>query len=141
VKRTFILTVIMAMVLGFLGHLYYAELGNKGWCDTSGTCDQPGWDFKNRGPFTNTTFWEGVYMLGTTYPANTDVVWGVIGQAWYFYPYFGTQGVDYKGYNGYYALAVRPGDVAVVPEPISSILFITGGATLAVRRYIKRKKQ
>jgi hypothetical protein len=32
------------------------------------------------------------------------------------------------------------GEFSVVPEPVSTILFVTGGATLALRRYRKKKK-
>lgn len=33
------------------------------------------------------------------------------------------------------------GQIAVTPEPVSSILFVTGGATLAFKHYRKRKKK
>ncbi|RJQ55733.1 MAG: hypothetical protein C4526_03010 [Nitrospiraceae bacterium] len=56
--------------------------------------------------------------------------------------YFGfTDGVQWGGSKGinYYALAVHPGDVTVVPEPISSVLFVTGAAMLTGRWYLRRK--
>ena len=60
-------------------------------------------------------------------------------QAWRFNFKYGTQGTSDKD-SKRYVWAVRYGESSppVVPEPISSLLFITGGATLAVRRYRKK---
>jgi len=60
--------------------------------------------------------------------------------AWRFSFKYGTQDVSLKT-TARYAWAVRDGDSTppVAPEPISSILFITGGATMAARSLRKKR--
>ena len=55
---------------------------------------------------------------------------------WYFTFNSGYATNDYGNLN--YALAVR--SVSVVPEPISSTLFISGSATLGFRRFWKKRR-
>ena len=113
-----------------IGNLFYTELGNTGYYDTSGIYLPEG-GLRKKGPFINLQ--AGYYWSGTEYAADTA-------RAWLFATDFGSQNNFNKG-NTLYALAVRPGDIAVVPEPISSILFITGGTLLAGRTYLKRRKK
>lgn len=105
-----------------MGHLFYTELGNI-FNLTDNSLSNKG-DFLNLQPY--------VYWSGTKYFPD-------IGAAWYFYFSNGKQ--SHAIYNdNLFAIAVRPGDVTVVPEPVSMILFITGGGLLAGRRYFKRRR-
>ena len=112
-----------------MGHLFYTELGNKGYAATDGTYPQPGWGLTNTGDFQNLQ--PNVYWSGTEYVATSSY-------AWLFYADYGYQDFVYKGVGGY-AIAIRPG-LAVAPEPMSMILFVTGGVVLAARRKLLRRQ-
>jgi hypothetical protein len=110
-----------------IGHLYYTELGNP-----------------SGGPMNNTGFFlnletgdTALYWSGTLY---TESIWK---NAMVFVINSGFQADDHVSNNSNsYAIAVRSGDVpdlSVVPEPISSTLFIVGGATFGIRRWKNRK--
>lgn len=131
-----------------LGHLFYAELGNKSLCTTDGICDdeQLDWGLTKTGDFQNlqpTGHWvPSGYWSGTEYSADTY-------RAWYFDTDTGFQDIfnkngefriEYDQYIAHHAIAVRDGDVTatVVPEPISSTLFIVGGAILGFRGFRKK---
>ncbi len=114
-----------------MGHLFYAELGNKGFYATDGTHPQPGWGLTNTGDFQNLQ--PNAYWSGTGDAVNTKY-------AWYFRSHQGYQ-IHAPKASGKYALAVRPGlAVAVAPEPMSMVLFGVGGAVLAVRRKLLKQR-
>lgn len=107
-------------------HLYYTGLGNVDWPDE-------GYDLFNTGDFQNLKS-DAFYWLGTDFVVTGD--WAN-SAAWLFYTGGGEITYDELGYN-YFAIAVRPGELVVVPEPISSTLFIVGGVVLGLR--LVRKK-
>jgi len=117
-----------------LGHLFYSELGNSGAKDTSGNstgCSSFGNPcLQNTGDFQNLHYLHYIWTE-TTYSVSPNL-------AFMFQPYSGNLTLADKSSGGY-AMAVHPGMVfgtPVVPEPVSSVLFIVGGAALGFRRWI-----
>lgn len=113
-----------------MGHLFYTELGNNGWLDTSGKI-QNSMGLLNTGDFVHLT--SSFYWSGTTYSAGTYDAWG-------FDTPVGAHGVGGKFYN-FSALAVRPGDVAAVPEPGTVLLFGLGLVGLAARTMMSKRRR
>ena len=107
-----------------MGYLNYNSLGN-----------QAGGTLNNTGLF-------GDSLEPTRYWTSREYVENFT--HFVFFYNFGNGRQDYDGVaNGLRAMAVRTGDVdpaTVVPEPISSSLFIIGGATLGIRRFWKKRK-
>lgn len=97
-----------------MGELYYTALGNP--------ADGP---LSNTGPFKNlvqsNTYWTGTKLAPDAF------------DAWAFRTDFGVQDVVTDTY-AFYALAIRPGDVAAVPEPGTVALLLSGLAGVLVMR-------
>jgi hypothetical protein len=77
------------------------------------------------GPFTNlqsTNYWSGVELNSSN--------------AWDFRFHNGTQGLNDKD-NNFFALAVRPGDVAAVPVPAA--VWLMGSALLGLAGFRRKK--
>jgi hypothetical protein len=110
-----------------MAHLFYVTLGNNASYAPGTGEPQDDWGLTNTGGFENLQSFG--YWSGTTYAPDSIF-------AWSFYSLDGYQNGIGRHLN-LYALAVRPGDVAVaVPEPQTWALTLLGltGVLLARRR-------
>ena len=106
-----------------MAHLYFTELGNLSHYTTTGAVSgayaggsNPNSTLDNVGPFTN--FQSYLYWSGTEYAPSTAYAWSFRTDYGYQYNYYETL--------SFYALAVRPGDVAAVPEAETYALMLAG---------------
>lgn len=117
-------------VFSEMAHLYCVSLGNLSFCtpgDTQCHSAQPGWGLSNTGGFRNL---HSLYWSSVAYAPDPAYY------AWVFDTADGPQAIGAQS-GDFYAVAVRPGDVAAaVPEPQSYALLLLGisGVLEAVRR-------
>ena len=112
-----------------LGYMFYVNLEGTAGTDISTSTDPDLALFD---------ILSGQYWTMTSFPQNQNY-------AFDFDLSNGEQGLSPKYGGEAYVWAVAKGNIAappppVVPEPISTILFVTGGMVLGGKRYFKRKK-
>ncbi len=117
-------TVSGGTVYSEMAHMYHNNLGLKGEYSPSGV-PQADWGIFGNGTDGGQNdvglidnLQSFMYWSGLEYAPNTTA-------AWNFYMHNGRQHVSNKGLN-YYAWAVRPGDVAAVPEADAWAMLLAG---------------
>ena len=126
-----------------LAYMFYENLGNVAYSDTSGNGPQTGWDILNTSFIDSETgetvsfnnLYRNEYWSGTELALDTNYAWD-----------FGTQSgfqIARSKSSGGYAWAVRDGDVASasiqdVPEPTSIAIFALGLLGLMIRQRQRR---
>lgn len=117
-----------------LAHMFYDTLANMSKYDNWGVGPRIGHGLINTGPFFDTGMRSDHPYAAVAYgPSPSD-------QAWYFLLSNGQQGFSGQADTTFYAVAVRAGDVALVPEPSTYLMFSVGlfGTALLARQ--RRRK-